>query len=123
MNIDSSLCTYFLEIDEVSFCQFFALGFSNVPILEVDFVGQEGNDDPVSPLVLDVVYPLLDALEGGAIGDIIDDDGYGSISDIVGYECLEPLLASSVPQLQADSLVLEEDVLGDEVDADGGSLS
>ena len=31
-------------------------------------------------------------------------------------------MAGGVPQLETDGFLLKEDVLGDEVDADGGSL-
>ena len=95
---------------------------ADVSILQVNFVGKEGDDDSLSPLVLDVVDPFLYTFERVSVGDIVDNDCNGSVSDVVGNECLESFLAGGVPELQPDGLVLEEDVLRDEVDADGGSL-
>lgn len=99
-----------------------ALLLGDVSIGEVNLVGKEGDNNAVTALVLDIVHPLLYALEGVAVGDIIDDNGHRGIANVVGDEGLESLLASGVPELEADGLLLEEDVLGDEIDADGGSL-
>ncbi len=74
-------------------------------------------------MVLDIIDPLLYAFEGILGGDVIDDDSNGGISDVVGNEGFKSFLTGRIPQLQADGLILEEDILGDEVDADGGSLS
>ena len=69
-------------------------------------------------MVFDIVDPLLYTFEGVPVGDIVDDDSYGGVPDIVGNQSFEPLLASRVPQLQSDGLVFQEYILRDEVDPD-----
>lgn len=64
----------------------------------------------------------MDTVEGNAVGDIIDNNCDGRVTDVVGDEGPETFLAGGIPKLQSDGLLLEEDILGDEIDADGGSL-
>jgi hypothetical protein len=122
LNIYSRLCAYFFEMDLIPCSELSSFGFSDVSVLQINFISKEGNNDSISPLVFDIVNPFLYRLEGGAIGDIIDNDGDGSIANIVRYECFKSLLTSSVPQLQTDGLILEEDILRDEVNSNGRSL-
>jgi hypothetical protein len=123
LDVDSCFSADFLEEDVIAFGEFLALCVGDVPVLEVDFVGEEGDDDALAALVLDVVDPLLNALEGVAIGDVVDYDCDGGVADVVGDEGLKAFLPGGVPELEADGLVLEEDVLRDEVDPDGRPLS
>lgn len=102
--------------------ELFSLFVGDVSVFEVNLVGEEGDDHSVASLVLDVVDPLLHAVEGVPVGDVVHDNCHRGIADVVGDEGLEALLARGVPELQPDGLVLEEDVLRDEVDADGRSL-
>ena len=53
------------------------------------------------------------------VGDVIDDDGDGRVSNVGRDETPEPLLTGRVPQLQPDRSVLQVHRLGEEVDADG----
>ncbi len=122
MNIATSFGADFLEENIVLFGEFLALLLGNVSLFQIDLIGQKCDDDSVPSLVLHVVHPLLHALEGIAIGDVVDDNGDGSVSNVVGDEGLETFLSGRIPQLQTDGLVLEEDVLRDEVDSDGGAL-
>ena len=123
LDVGSGLGADLLEDDHVAVGQVLALRLGDIAILEVHLIPEQGNDDPVASLVLDVIDPLLDALEGGPIGDIIDHNSHRGVSYVIGDERFEPFLPGGVPQLQADGLVLEEDVLRDEVDADGRPLS
>jgi hypothetical protein len=105
LNVASCFGADFLEEDIVSLRQFPSLCFRDVPVLKVDFVGEEGYDDSFSPLVFDIVDPFLDAFEGIAVGDVVDYNCYRSVSDIVGDQCFESFLARSVPELKTYSLV------------------
>lgn len=122
LDINSSLSTDFFEEDIVLFWQFFALGFADFPFLQVDFVGEECDDDPIASLIFDVIHPFLDAFEGSGVGNVVDDDRNRSVSDVVGDQSLETFLACGVPELQTYGLVFEEDVLGNKIYADSGSL-
>ena len=70
----------------------------------------------------DIVNPLLDAVKSGTVGDIIDNDCDGSISDVAGDEGPKSLLASSIPELESDGFLRQKNVLGNKVDADGWPL-
>ncbi len=122
MNIATRFGADFLEEDLVLIGELPALLLRNVSLFEIDLIGQKCNDNSVATLVLHVVDPFLHAFEGVAIGDVVDDNGDRSVSDVVGDESLEAFLSGRIPQLQTDGLVLEEDVLRDEVDSDGGAL-
>jgi hypothetical protein len=74
LDIESGLCTDFLEIDGIAFGQVPALGFRDVPLLQVYLVGQQRDDHSFSPLRLHVVHPLLNALERTAVGHVVYDD-------------------------------------------------
>jgi hypothetical protein len=97
LNIDACLCTHLFEINQISFSELPPLHLGDIPVFDVNFVGQEGDDDSFTPLVLDVIYPLLYAFKGTAVGDIVDDDGNRSITNVVGYQCFKPLLPCSIP--------------------------
>ena len=122
MYVDSCLCADLFEEDIILFSQFFTFCFADVPIFKVNFVGEECNYDSLSSLVFDIVDPLLNALICIAICDIVDNYSHGGISNVIRYQSLESLLSGCVPELESDGFILKEDVLRDEVDADGGSL-
>ena len=63
---------------------------------------------------------LLYLMKRVGVGDVIDDDGDGRVSNVGRDETPEPLLTGRVPQLQPDRSVLQVHRLGEEVDADGG---
>jgi hypothetical protein len=122
LNIAARFGADFFKEDLVLFSKLLALLLRNVSLFEIDLIGQKCNDNSVASLVLHVINPFLDAFEGVAISDVVDDNGDRSVSNVVRDESLEAFLSGRIPQLQTDGLVLEEDVLRNEVDSDGGTL-
>ena len=45
--------------------------------------------------------------DGAHTGEIINDNGDGGVTDVAGDQAAEALLAGRVPELQADSAVLQ----------------
>lgn len=58
-------------------------------------------------------------MEAVGVGDVVDHDSHGAVPDVGRNEGSEPLLSGCVPQLKADSSILEVHRLGKEVDTDG----
>jgi hypothetical protein len=101
------LFLYFLFLN----CAFF---------VEIVFVANEEDEDVVASVLLDVVHPDAEVVEAFAAGDVVDEkDGVG-VAEVAGDETFEAFLASSVPELEADGALVDDDVFGDEVDAYGG---
>lgn len=87
---------------------------------EVDLVA-DNHGDGAFVLVLVVEFePLECAVEGVRVGHVVDQEAAAGVLEVAGDEALEPLLAGSVPQLQAVVAAVDGDVLDQEVDADGG---
>lgn len=55
-------------------CQLFSLFVSDISFFEVDLVGKKGNNDPIPSLVLHIIDPLLHAVEGVSVGNIVYDN-------------------------------------------------
>ncbi len=62
-------------------------------------------------------------VKGVCVGNVVDDDGDGGISDVGRNERSETLLSGSVPQLKADGPVLQVHRFGQKVDADSSLKS
>jgi hypothetical protein len=54
--------------------QLFSLFVRDIPLFEVDLVGEEGNDHSVPSLILHIVNPLLDAVEGVPVRHVVYDN-------------------------------------------------
>ena len=52
--------------------------------------------------------------------EVEDDEGDEGVLEVAGDEGAEPFLACGVPELHPEDVVSNVDVLGHEVDADGG---
>ena len=57
------------------------------------------------------------------VGDVVDHDGDGGITNVRGNERSEPLLTGCVPQLQPHRSILKVHRLGQAINADGGLVS
>ena len=55
-------------------CELFSLLAGDVSVFEVDFVGEEGDDDSIPSLVLHIIDPLLHAVKGIPVGDVVYDN-------------------------------------------------
>jgi hypothetical protein len=58
-------------------------------------------------VLLDILEPLLDVLEGLLICDVIHQKDSHGISIVSGRDCLEPFLTRCIQQLQLDFLVVK----------------
>ena len=123
LNIHTGLRTHLFKKDFILFCKLSALFFCHVTFFDIDLIGQKGNNDSFSPLILYIIDPFLNTREGCAVRDIVDNDCDRRVANIVGDEGSKPFLACCVPELQPNSFLLEVDILGDEVDANGGPLN
>jgi hypothetical protein len=95
---------------------------ADVPIFQINLVSQQRNNHPFAPLILHVLHPLLHTLKRVTVGHVVHDHCNGGVANVVGDECLEALLSGSVPKLKTDGLILEENVLGDKIDTNCGTL-
>lgn len=66
------------------------------------------------------LHPFERILQGLGAADIVDEHAEVGVLEVAGDEALEALLPSGVPDLQAVGLVAMDEVLDQEVDADGG---
>ena len=91
-------------------------------VVPVDLVAHEDPEDLGRGVLLDLPQPVGAAVEGGLVGDVVDEDeGVGGA--VVGLgDRAEPLLARRVPDLQLDLLPVDLHRLDHEVHADGGAL-
>ena len=67
-----------------------------------------------------LVEPAADAIEGGAAGDVVDNEGADSAAVVGGGDGAESLLAGGVPNLSLDFLGVDFQALSLELDAYGG---
>ena len=88
--------------------------------LQVGLVADQQLDHILVAVLVDFSQPVLDVLEGLPVGDVIDeDDPVGSLV-VGGSDGLEPLLASSVPDLELHGTATGLERPDLEVDSDGG---
>lgn len=81
---------------------------------QCEFIGEREG------LTVELVEPAADAVEGGAAGDVVDDEGADGSAVVGGGDGAEALLAGCVPDLGLHLLALDFDDLSLELDADGG---
>ncbi len=55
-------------------CQLLSLFARDIPVLEIDLVGKQRDDYSISSLVLHIIDPLLNAVEGIPVGHIVNDN-------------------------------------------------
>lgn len=84
LNVQPRLCAYFFENDLVVLSQAPALFLAYIPVLSVYFIGQYCNYGSIATLVLHIVDPLLQVLEGEPVSDVVDYYGDGRVSNVVG---------------------------------------
>lgn len=63
--------------------------------------------------------PLGEVVEGGGIGEVVDEEAEVGVLEVAGDEATEAFLPSSVPELKAVGLVAIDEVFDEKVDADG----
>jgi hypothetical protein len=76
LNIGSSLGTDLLKRYVIPVCQFLPLSQGDIPLFQIDLISQHSDNHSIAPLVLNIIDPLLNALEGLPVGDVVYDDGY-----------------------------------------------
>eukprot|EP00919_Chromeraceae_sp_WS-2016_P044280 GHVR01105626.1.p1 GENE.GHVR01105626.1~~GHVR01105626.1.p1 ORF type:complete len:101 (+),score=2.99 GHVR01105626.1:3000-3302(+) len=100
-----------MKHDIILFGELSSLFFGDISVLSVYFVGQQGDDDTFTPLMSNIINPLLNAFKGSLIGYIIDYNSNGSISNIIRNKSPKSFLPCSIPELQSNGLIFEKDVL------------
>mmetsp|Transcript_31517 Transcript_31517/g.93641 ORF Transcript_31517/g.93641 Transcript_31517/m.93641 type:complete len:254 (-) Transcript_31517:50-811(-) len=89
---------------------------------QVRLVARKRNHDVWVALPLQLLHPLLPALERVPVCDVVHDDCCSSAPVVHGRERVVPLLAGRVPNLKLDGRVVERDRLRQKRSADGGLL-
>jgi len=74
---------------------------------EIGLISNQKFVDRLASVSVDLSEPLLHVVEGDFVGDVIDDDDPVSASVIRTGDGTEPLLASSVPNLQLDRFAVD----------------
>ena len=69
---------------------------------------------------VEFLEPAADVVEGGAAGDVVDEEGAEGAAVVGGGDGAEALLAGGVPDLGLDVLAVDVHALRLELDADGG---
>jgi len=88
--------------------------------LAVDLVADKDGGHVGADVLLQLVEPVADLLEGGVVGDIEHDHDAVGAAIVAGGDGPEALLAGSIPHLELDVLLVDLHVVDLEVDADGG---
>lgn len=65
--------------------------------LEVDLVARDDDGDVVAEHLLELLDPDLDAVEGAAVGDVVDEEGAVGVAVVDGPQGVETLLPGRVP--------------------------
>lgn len=117
LDVGSLLCAGLHEGDVVGVCQLLPFAFIHHTVLDILFVPDEEHADVVQCMLLDLLHPIVDIVEGGAvIYRVGHDDAHGAL--VVGLgDCAEPLLTSSVPDLHLDLFALDLNGLDFEINA------
>jgi len=113
LQIFSGFRTYFVVYYSQLFRLLFALffsHFSNVP--QIDFVPYEESKAVSSFVLIIELQPALSIVQRGFAADIKDDQRAMSIFQIPRNQRFEPLLPSSIPELQSIVFGFVDDVLG-----------
>jgi hypothetical protein len=97
-----------------------ALRVRDLPVVEVDLVAYEEDEALAAFVLVEEIGPHLDVGQAVSGGDVEDNECAVGVLEVAGDEGAEAFLPGSVPKLQAVALGLVTDVLGEEVDADGG---
>lgn len=103
-------------------CKFFTgLLIGDGPfLLTVNLIGYYPNADVLSSIFLDIVEPHINIMKGVKVGHIIHQKDCMRIPQVARDEASESLLASCVPELQADGPVGYYYVFGEKINANGG---
>ena len=95
------------------------VGLDGAEVPQVGLVADEHDDDVGLGVVAELLEPALDVLEGGVLGDVVDEEGADGAAVVGRGDGAVALLAGGVPDLGLDGLALGLDGLGGELDADG----
>ena len=101
----------------------FAHDFALFRLVEHDvaLVGEEGDADFLLAVLVQLVQPVVAAVEGVGGGHVVDQHGAQGVAVVGDSHGAVALAASRVPELEAHAgAVGEEEQFGDELDADGG---
>ena len=77
--------------------------------LEVAFICADDDRGPVVCLLVDLLYPRVEALERRALRDVEDDHNAVGAVGVYWDKAPEPLLTGSVPNVEPDLLIVEFD--------------
>ena len=89
-------------------------------LFTINLIADNPNTDIFSSIFLDVVEPHIDIMKGIQVGHIIHQKDRMRIPQVARNEASESLLASCVPELQANGPVSYDYIFGEEIDANGG---
>ncbi len=88
-------------------------------IIHVALVAHNHLDNVLVGVLVNIAQPLANAVEGLAVGDVVDEHDAHRAAIIRRRDRVEALLARRVPDLQLDLLAIQIDGLHLEVDANG----
>ena len=90
--------------------------------LEVDLVARDDDGDVVAEHLLELLDPDLDAVEGAAVGDVVDEEGAVGVAVVDGPQGVETLLPGRVPDGQVYTLVVDVEGLFEKGGLNGGEM-
>ena len=90
--------------------------------LEVDLVPRDDDGDVVAEHLLELLDPDLDAVEGAAVGDVVDEEGAVGVAVVDGPQRVETLLAGCVPDGEVHTLVFDVEGLLEKGGLDGREM-
>ena len=103
------LGAHFEILDSELSRQLFSLIHADLPILAVNLVGNKYFNDILCSVSLDLLEPVFHGIEGSSVIDSKYHDNTHSTLVIGLRDGLEPLLASSIPNLQTYLLPIDLD--------------
>lgn len=117
LDIDADFCTGFHELDAQFIGLRLAVFRKHLPLLGVIYlISHEEDDQVVAADGAGLLDPAVNVVEARLGCDVVANDGHAAVVYVAGNERTEPLLPCCVPKLQAHHFVIDEDILGKEVD-------
>jgi len=119
IDIAASFGRSFKEFEAELFSELLSLLFRDHSVWQIRFVGNQHLGHSTVCMCLDLFQPVLNIAESALFSAIIDQNNSHRTLVICLGDSTETLLASCVPYLQLDSLVLNINGLDLEVDSNG----
>ena len=87
---------------------------------QIALVSHQHDNDVCVGMVAELFQPARDVLVCLVLGDVVDKECADSTTVVCAGDCAVALLASGIPDLGLDGLVVDLDAASSELDADGG---